>query len=423
MDSPIIDLSLLSSASSHQLQKELCKLQTTLSSWGCFQLINHGLSSLLLNQIREVGKEFFDLPLEVKQKHCITLDCFEGYGGDTVSENQSYNWNDRLQLKVHPLEQQNFKLWPDYVPNFRETLEEYTMKVRGVLKMILKAIARSLNLDENIFLEECGGKEGINMFTRFNYYPPCSSPYHVLGLKPHSDSTTITILLQDKKVEGLQVLKDNQWFKVPIVSDALFINIDSNIKKKREKSTMDVAGRNVGQLMQRWIYEEFAYITQKGNGGISDLEEEQRIRRELQLPSFDGRNYEEWILILEDSFQYFQLNEETKFQAAVMALEGDAQRWFEWEHRRWSFNGWQEMEKHLSRSFNPSSMTTQRGWDGMVKHQNISMSYSHGGMSNVTGCCTKDNGKLVVPKKQARKSGRAREEILKTISFIYPSDD
>ncbi|KMT02735.1 hypothetical protein BVRB_8g193210 [Beta vulgaris subsp. vulgaris] len=231
MDSPIIDLSLLSSASSsHQLQNELRKLQTAISSWGCFQLINHGLSSSLLNQIREVGREFFDLPLEVKQKHCRTLDWFEGYGGDTVSENQSYNWNDRLHLRVHPLERRNFKLWPEYLPNFRETLEEYTMKVRRVLEMILQAIARSLNLDEDIFLKECGGKEGINMFTRFNYYPPCSSRGHVLGLKPHSDGTAITILLQDKQVEGLQVLKDDQWFKVPIVSDSLFINIGDQLE-------------------------------------------------------------------------------------------------------------------------------------------------------------------------------------------------
>ena len=34
----------------------------------------------------------------------------------------------------------------------------------------------------------------------------------------------------------------------------------------------------------------------------------------------------------------------------------------------------------------------------MVKHQNISLSYNHDGMSDVRGCCTKGNGKLVVLK-------------------------
>lgn len=68
------------------------------------------------------------------------------------------------------------------------------------------------------------------MFTRFNCYPPCSSLDQVLGFKPHSDGTAITILLQDELVEGLQVQKDDLWFKVPIVPDALFINIGDQLE-------------------------------------------------------------------------------------------------------------------------------------------------------------------------------------------------
>jgi len=55
-------------------------------------------------------------------------------------------------------------------------------------------------------------------------------PDHVLGFKPHADGSTITFLLQDKQVEGLQVLKDDQWFKVPIIPDALFINVGDQIE-------------------------------------------------------------------------------------------------------------------------------------------------------------------------------------------------
>jgi len=68
------------------------------------------------------------------------------------------------------------------------------------------------------------------MFLRFNYYPPCPMPDHVLGLKPHTDGSSITFVLQDKEVEGLQVLKDNKWFKVPIVPDALVINVGDQIE-------------------------------------------------------------------------------------------------------------------------------------------------------------------------------------------------
>ena len=96
-------------------------------------------------------------------------------------------------------------------------------KYKAETEVIIKAMAKSLNLEEDCFLNECG--ERADMFLRFNYYPPCPMPDHVLGLKPHADGSTITFLLQDKEVEGLQVLKDDQWFKVPIIPDALVINV------------------------------------------------------------------------------------------------------------------------------------------------------------------------------------------------------
>jgi len=61
-------------------------------------------------------------------------------------------------------------------------------------------------------------------------------PDHVLGTKPHADGSTITFLLQDKEVEGLQVLKDDQWFKVPIIPDALLINVGDQIEVRNNLS-------------------------------------------------------------------------------------------------------------------------------------------------------------------------------------------
>jgi len=33
------------------------------------------------------------------------------------------------------------------------------------------------------------------------------------------------MLMQDKEEEGVQVLKDDCWYRVPIIPDALFINV------------------------------------------------------------------------------------------------------------------------------------------------------------------------------------------------------
>ena len=92
-----------------------------------------------------------------------------------------------------------------------------------ITEVIFKAMAKSLNLEDNCFLDQYG-KEAT-MIAGFNSYPKCPRPDLVLGLRPHADAAAITILLQDKEVEGLQLQKDNQWFKVPIIPEALLIGV------------------------------------------------------------------------------------------------------------------------------------------------------------------------------------------------------
>lgn len=107
-------------------------------------------------------------------------------------------------------------------------LNEYAEKVRFLEQTLYKAIAKSLNLEENSFLKMIGERAPVR--ARFNFYPPCSRPDLVLGVKPHTDRGGITILLQDKEVEGLQVRVDGNWFKVAIVPDALVINLGDQMQ-------------------------------------------------------------------------------------------------------------------------------------------------------------------------------------------------
>lgn len=110
----------------------------------------------------------------------------------------------------------------------RDILLEYTKKLEMLNEVVLKALAKSLNLKENCFLNQYG--ENATMIARYNCYPPCPRPDLILGVKPHADGSAITFLLQDKEVEGLQVLKDNQWFRVPIIPNALLINVGDQVE-------------------------------------------------------------------------------------------------------------------------------------------------------------------------------------------------
>ncbi|KZV27443.1 oxidoreductase family protein [Dorcoceras hygrometricum] len=225
---PAIDLSrLISSAAA--MDAELKKLRSALTTWGCFQLINHGIENSFLDELRRVSRKFFHLPKMEKQKYVRPVDGIEGYGSDMVLfENQSIDWNDRLYLLVSPKDQQKLEYWPENPEIFRKMLDEFTGSLRQIQELILKAIAISLSLPENCILNQFG--ERPTMYARFNYYPPCSRPDVVLGLKPHADGSGITILLQDEEVEGLQMLKDDQWFRVPIMPHALLVNVGDQVE-------------------------------------------------------------------------------------------------------------------------------------------------------------------------------------------------
>ena len=84
-------------------------------------------------------------------------------------------------------------------------------------------MAKALNLEEDSFWKPCG--QGATMNLRLNHYPPCPRPDLALGVRPHTDGSIVTYVLQEKDVEGLQVLKDNQWFKVPVIPEALVVNV------------------------------------------------------------------------------------------------------------------------------------------------------------------------------------------------------
>ncbi|XP_065851233.1 protein LATERAL BRANCHING OXIDOREDUCTASE 1-like [Euphorbia lathyris] len=225
---PLINLTLLSSSSKEGVQ-ELQKLKQALSSWGCFQAVSHGVPTSFLDKVRQVTKQFFDLPTKEKQKYARAVNDFQGYGNDPIlSDHQVHDWSDRLFLNLIPHNSKNLQLWPNNPIDFREVVDEYTEKMKVIAEVLLKAMARSLNVEEDCFLKQYGDEQV--MAARFNYYPLCPKPDSILGVKAHSDGSAITILLQDIQVEALQILKDDQWYRVPVIPHAFLVNAGDQIQ-------------------------------------------------------------------------------------------------------------------------------------------------------------------------------------------------
>ncbi|MBA0657634.1 hypothetical protein Goklo_009911, partial [Gossypium klotzschianum] len=212
---PVIDLGLLPSSD------EQGKLKLALCSGGCFQAIGHGISNSFLNKVRGVAEQFSQLLQEEKQKYSRAANQVEGYGYDlVVSEKQWYVICSDLTLSRRTVSYE--------LNSCREVLHEYSIKLKQLVDLLFKAMAKSLALEENSFSDQFG--DNPVMHVRFNFYPPCTRPDKVLGLKRHSDRSWITVLLQDEQVEGLQFVKDEKWITVPVIPHVLVVKLGDQMQ-------------------------------------------------------------------------------------------------------------------------------------------------------------------------------------------------
>ncbi|KAK9189444.1 hypothetical protein WN943_018041 [Citrus x changshan-huyou] len=132
------------------------------------------------------------------------------------------DWSDVLFLVTLPPSVRNLKLWPVALPGFKESIDQYSTEIQKVTEEIFAKLSLLMGMD----------KDGLKMLhgemkqaTRMNYYPTCSRPELVLGVSPHSDASTITLLLQDDKITGLQIKHKDSWIPVKPIPDAIVVNI------------------------------------------------------------------------------------------------------------------------------------------------------------------------------------------------------
>lgn len=104
----------------------------------------------------------------------------------------------------------------------RDTIDVYSKEMQRLAVSLLGFLGMATGLKACEFSEVC--KDGV-VQVRMNYYPPCSQPEQVIGSSPHTDFTSITLLLEFDDTPGLQIQKDGYWATVKPVPGAVDVII------------------------------------------------------------------------------------------------------------------------------------------------------------------------------------------------------
>ncbi|OWM85427.1 protein SRG1-like [Punica granatum] len=221
---PVIDVWSLGGGDS----AELGKLHFACREWGFFQVVNHGVSTSLLEEFKGEVQNFFGLPYEEKKRLWQTPANHEGFGQlFVVSNEQKLDWSDMFYITTLPLCLRQTDLFEKLPLTFREKLETYSIEVKKLAMLMLGYMGKALKIDD---------KETREMFVdgvqsmRMNYYPPCPEPDKAIGFSPHSDADALTILFQLNETEGLQIHKEGRWVPVKPLPNAFIVNVGDIIE-------------------------------------------------------------------------------------------------------------------------------------------------------------------------------------------------
>ncbi|KAJ1701893.1 hypothetical protein LUZ63_001672 [Rhynchospora breviuscula] len=210
---PVIDIS---SSDKKQVVEEVLRAS---SEWGFLQVVGHGVPQSVMYSMLDAVRAFHEGKYEEKARlysrepaKAVKYHCnFDLY------QSKFTNWRDTLYCRMAP-----DPPTPEELPDScRDTLLMYSKLVMELGNTMLGLLSEALGLDSS-YLTDIECNQGQILVC--HYYPPCPEPEVAIGTSQHSDSSFLTILLQDC-IGGLQIHHGGEWIDVPPVPGAFIVNI------------------------------------------------------------------------------------------------------------------------------------------------------------------------------------------------------
>ncbi|KAJ7948478.1 Gibberellin 2-beta-dioxygenase 8 [Quillaja saponaria] len=160
----------------------------------------------------------FHQPFEKKREDIFLNLSAKSYrwGNPMANSMRQLSWSEAFHIPLTEISTMNSQH-----RNLRSTIEAFATRVSRLAESLAEILAQKSGIKSSYFQENCLPNTS---YLRLNRYPPCPFSSKVFGLLPHSDSSFLTIVYQDR-VGGLQLMRDGKWFGVKPNPNALIVNI------------------------------------------------------------------------------------------------------------------------------------------------------------------------------------------------------
>ncbi|CAI9292496.1 unnamed protein product [Lactuca saligna] len=174
-------------------------------NWGFFEIVNHGISTELLDTVEKMTKGHYKKCMEERFKEMVASKGLEA----VQSEIEDLDWESTFYLRHLP--ESNISEIPDLEDEYRKVMKEFAKEIEKLAENILDILCENLGLEKGYLKKAFYGSKGPTFGTK------------------------------DDKVSGLQLLKDGEWIDVPPMHHSIVINLGDQLEvitNGRYKSVM-----------------------------------------------------------------------------------------------------------------------------------------------------------------------------------------
>ncbi|KAG7654235.1 Oxoglutarate/iron-dependent dioxygenase [Arabidopsis suecica] len=186
--------------------------------WGCFTVINHGVSLSLMAEMKKTVRDLHERPHEMKVRN---TDVLLGSGYKPLSELNPFYESFGLFDMASPQAVNNFCDQLDASADQREIMLKYAKATDDLARNLARRLAESYGVVEQHFFR------GWPSHFRMNKYHFKPETVGKLGVKLHTDPGFLTILQGDEDVGGLEAIDNSSgsFFPIHTLPNTLLVNL------------------------------------------------------------------------------------------------------------------------------------------------------------------------------------------------------